>query len=264
MKGKEHKEKLMSDGDNDRKVEIISDGDWEVECKDAVFQVSEDAITAAGAQVLVERAAPPDDTSFTFYHDATSTRIFLNIIHHKSHSVPLDLGPRELHGVGLIASQAGCVSILGGYGRAWLYRAMQKRTSLNEIAGFLLCADLFELDDMYSDISQSLVCRNAEEFKKSETESDNLNYWLAESFLNELESNRKKLALRTEIALMALLGKLNKCGHGAAQKFARTYFMTLVRSSLNSRRPLTIRQESVLRRATVTYAIAGHLNNLPI
>lgn len=61
---------------------------------------------------------------------------------------------------------------------------MEKRPSLNDIARFLLCADLFELDDMYSDISQSLVCRNAEEFKKSEIESDDLNYGLAESLLS--------------------------------------------------------------------------------
>lgn len=184
MEDEEHKEQLMSDGDDGRQVEIISDGDWEVKCKEVIFQVSKDAITAAGAQVLVRRVEPPGDTDFTFYNHAKSTRIILNIIHHNSHSVPLDLGTDELYEVAVVASNAGCVSILGGYGRAWLYRGMEKRTSLNDIATFLVCAHLFEVDDMYSDISQMLVCRNAEEFKKSEIESDDLNYWLAKSLLS--------------------------------------------------------------------------------
>lgn len=170
--------------DNPHNLEIIGDGNWKVYCKHATFQVSQDALSAAGAQILTPHMNPRvryRDTKHIFYHDADATRIILNIIHHNSEKVPLDLNAEALLHVAVVASDARCVSILSGYGRVWLYRAIGKATSVFDLARLLRCADLFIMNDLFAVFSQRLVCGNAAKFEHTTIRSNDLNSWLEES-----------------------------------------------------------------------------------
>jgi hypothetical protein len=173
--------------DNQHNLEKIGDGNWKVYCMHATFQVSQEAISAAGAQILTPHMNPRvryRDTKHIFYHDADATRIILNIIHHNSEKVPLDLNTEALLHVAVVASDARCIPILGGYGRVWLYRAIGKATAVFDLARLLRCADLFIMNDLFAVFSQRLVCRNAAMFKHTMISSDDLNSWLEESLLS--------------------------------------------------------------------------------
>lgn len=170
-------------------MEVIGPGDRTLHCERATFLVEQHAITAAGAQILLAMRYVDDgmqygDSKRLFYHDANATRIILNTIHYNSDDIPRDLDAKALHDIAVVASDARCVSILGGYGRVWLHRAMAKSTSLNELATLLFYADKFEMDDMYSLISQKLVCRNANMFVEVEEPSEDFNSWFEKSLLS--------------------------------------------------------------------------------